>query len=90
MTQPEKFEQLKTNAMQAYADYLRAIAEFSYSDIGKLHNRRELLIRYNQSVIENARYRNFINNHKQAPPPPRVKQPVVFIPLVCDQPKLVA
>jgi hypothetical protein len=64
MTEAQQFEELKSNAMKDYSDYLNAINDFSYEDLKNLNKRLQLLNIYNKSVFSNASYRKFINEYK--------------------------
>jgi hypothetical protein len=62
MTNEEKFEELKTEAIKNYENYISAIKNFSYSDTKNLNKRLLLLDFYNKSIHSNAAYRNFLNS----------------------------
>jgi hypothetical protein len=64
MTDIEKFELLKQDALDNYEGYINAIKNFSYNDIHTMNRRLDLLDAYNRSLSSNSAYRTFIINKK--------------------------
>lgn len=60
MTNEEKFEALKKEAIKNYESYVNTIKDLSYHDLKFFQNRMALLKKYQGAIASNAEFKSFI------------------------------